>query len=284
MKVSLILPPCTQEEVFGKLSGSNPILPPLYIASIASYLEAQGHCLTVHDCFTDHISMRKLKTLLDNESPQVVGITVDLPSLSSPLLPQGYRLAKLCKDIDPDIKVVFYGYYPTRFPSRVLAKDEVDFVVLGEGEITTAKLLKALEKGDHLSTIHGLGFKREGNPVINQQRELIENLDTLPLPAYHLLPMAKYKFCPTSRKKQRQMTIMSSRGCPFNCYLCTSPLFWRRRFRAHGPEYIIKNLDYLNTKYGTVDFQFRDDIFTCNRERVVEFCSLLKERKKKKRT
>lgn len=280
MNVLLILPPCTPKDLFGDFAGSNPFTPPLDIASTASYLEKQGHCLAVFDCFSGNISMPQLKSILEKQSPQVVGITVDLPTLSSPLLPQAYRVARLCKDLDPEIKTIFYGFYPTRFPGRVLIKEEVDFVVKGEGEITTAKLLSALENGDNIDHVEGISFRRGGKIVNNQQREHIKDLDVLPFPAYHHLPMAKYKACPTSRKKRRQMIVQSSRGCPFNCYLCTSPLFSRRQWRAHSPEYMVDNLDFLNKKYGIDDFHFRDELFTVNRDRVVQFCSLLKKRKK----
>ncbi|MBL7197812.1 MAG: cobalamin-dependent protein [Candidatus Omnitrophica bacterium] len=280
MKVALILPPCTEKEIFGKLTGSHPVLPPLDLASIASSLKVQGHDVIIYDCFAEHISREQLKILLEENDPQVVGITVDLPSLSSPLLPQAYDLARLCKNMNPRVKTIFYGYSPTRFPDRILSKDQVDFVILGEGEVTTGELLKTIERRDDLRRVDGLGFKLDGKIIINQRREQISNLDILPLPAYQLLPIEKYKVCSTSIKKQRQMTIMSSRGCPFNCYLCTSPLFWRQKWRGHSPEYLIKNMDYLYKKYGIEDFQFRDDIFTFDRNRVKEFCTLLIEEKR----
>ena len=280
MRVALILPPCTEEEIFGKLTGSHPVLPPLDLASIASSLKVQGHNVTIYDCFAGHISKEQLKILLEENKPQVVGITVDLSSLSSPLLPQAYDVAKLCKNINSSVKTIFYGYSLTRFPDWILSKDQVDFVILGEGEVTAGELLKTIERRDDLGRVDGLGFKLDGKIIINQRREQINNLDILPLPAYQLLPIEKYRVCPTSIKKQRQMTIMSSRGCPFNCYLCTSPLFWRRKWRGHSPEYIIKNMDYLYKEYGIEDFQFRDDIFTFDRNRVKEFCTLLIKEKR----
>lgn len=282
MNIALILPPCTQEEIFGRLSGGNPILPPLDLASIASYLEAEGHSLRIYDCFADNITLDQLMGLLGEQKPQLVGITVDLPSLSSPLLPQAYHVARLLKrKSNPNVRVALIGVFPTKFPHQVLEKEEVDFVMLGEAEMTFAELCLALENKGDFQNIKGLGFKDQSGIVTNPRRDYLKDLDILPLPAYHLLPINKYRFCPTSRKLRRQMSIISSRGCPYSCSVCYAPMFSRRQWRAHSPEYIIKNMDYLNKHYGIEDFQFRDEIFTLNRNRTIQFCSLLKKHKKK---
>jgi hypothetical protein len=122
MKIALILPTCSQEEIFGGLTGSNPVLPPLDLAYIASYLESRGHAVTIHDCFASGISIEQLKVKLSHLRPQLVGVTVDLPSLSSPLLPRAYEITRICKEIGPDIKTALCGYYPSTFPKEVLKK------------------------------------------------------------------------------------------------------------------------------------------------------------------
>jgi anaerobic magnesium-protoporphyrin IX monomethyl ester cyclase len=153
---------------------------------------------------------------------------------------------------------------------------EIDYVVVGEGEITLLELVKALRNGHDLSKIKGIAFRQGKNITITPERPLIEDLDTIPMPAYHKLPMEKYRFIVWGR----EMCIMlSSRGCPFTCRFCTEPRIWRNRWRGRSARKVVDEMELLKTKYGINVVWFGDDCFNLDRKRNEQFIEELEQRK-----
>jgi len=149
----------------------------------------------------------------------------------------------------------------------------VDFVVRGEGEISFLELVKAVEKKGSYNDIKGLSFRTNGRIHHNPAVEFIRDLDRLPYPARDLL------LNKDSYTSEDMGLVMSGRGCPFECTFCSSAGVWGRHTRFRSIENVIDEMQQVQSIYGTVQFSFKDDIFTINTKRVREFCRLLKDRK-----
>ena len=158
----------------------------------------------------------------------------------------------------------------------------VDFVVLGEGERVVLDLLQHLEEDGDVSRIDGLGFRSNGRTVINEKKRFIEDLDSLPFPARHLLPMEKYfrsKMAHGLNRKSPHASILTSRGCPFKCTFCSTHKVWSRRYRTRSAANILNEIRYLVDTYGIKELLFEDDNMLLDRKRAFDiFEGIIRER------
>ena len=235
----------------------------LYIAAV---LREKGIRVKIYDSntmFWDFASFVK------KEPPKIIGISI----LSGPCLSDAVEKAKEIREILPKVKIVFGGIHTTIFPKEVLQNDYVDFVVINEGEYPIWELSEYLLKGKgSLSKIKNLGYKKRKKIFLNAIRPFIE-LDSLPLPAWDLLPMEKYihkKFY-----SNKVVTLHTSRGCPWNCAYCYNQAVNFRKWRGLSAQKIIEQVEFLQKNYHIEGFQFYDDEFDANPQRVVEFCQLI---------
>ena len=153
----------------------------------------------------------------------------------------------------------------TRFP-------HIDYLCLGEGEETLAQLAAGTNPPD----IHGLALRDNGSVVVNQPRELIPDLDSLPFPAYEKLPgfPSKYNLPLFSYVKPPGATMITSRGCPYQCSYCDRSVF-KRGYRYNSPSYIYEHMKYLRNHFGVRHINIYDDLFTLHRERIESLCDML---------
>ena len=275
MKAVLIYPPYKREEIFSKLARNAPVLPPLGLAYLATAIMKKGWKVVIIDCPALEWDINDVISYLENmEDIDFIGITAN-----SPLISRVLSLTKMIKHSIGNIPIILGGYHPTFLPYEVLEEESVDSIVQGEGELTIGEFCDYLNGKMALEEIKGLGYKENGTIKLNEPREFIGNLDSLGFPAYHLLPMNRYKTSSGFEKTNNQISIMGSRGCTANCYFCTSPHFWKRQFRAHSPEYLIKLMNYLYEKFGKNYFQFRDDTITIDQSWLIQLCNLMKNNK-----
>ena len=259
--------------------------PPLGIAYIAAVLEQNGPRVKIlerrllagikprtkeHLKEVDDLTVKHIKEF----KPDVVGITA-----STPLIMDAYRTAKLVKEVSDSIKVIMGGAHPTAEPVFCLEQcPEIDIVCRGEGELTMLDLANGLS----LDKIDGITFRKKGKIVSTPPRQVWENLDEIPYPAYHLLDKDFY-FKTTSVLIRgfylKGMTIITARGCPFNCAFCQSSQLVRsnkgRFFRFHSPEYVIGMIKHLVDNYGAEGILFAEDIFSLDRKNMAGICNLL---------
>ncbi len=147
----------------------------------------------------------------------------------------------------------------------------VDFVCRGEGETTVYPFFSSLLKGEPDLSVDGLVYRTEDGIHANPRPELIKDLDTLPIPDYSVVPgevVADPKAC---------FSIDVGRGCPFGCTYCSTKTFWGRKYRLKSPKRILEELQHFHDLYGLNYFAFEHDMFTMNREQVIEICRLIKE-------
>lgn len=211
----------------------------------------------------------EFRDVLNEYKPDLVGISVYTTKVAS-----AFTAAQIVKSFNPNISVIVGGPHPSVKSNESLKiASSVDFVLRGEGEISFAQLVESIEKKKAFSNIKGLSFRKNGDIFHNPDSDFIHDLDQLPYPARDL-------FINKNTYTSEDMgLLMSGRGCPFECTFCSSAGVWGRKVRFRSIENVIGEMQQVKSTYGTVQFSFKDDIFTINTKRVLEFCRLLKERK-----
>jgi radical SAM superfamily enzyme YgiQ (UPF0313 family) len=248
-------------------------MPPLGLAHLASFLIAKGYKdIKIIDNSVLGLGLNDLVSYIRSLKPDLVGITTTTQNRFP-----AYELAKALKQRLNNSFVVLGGVHASFCADEILKKiKEVDFIVRGEGEKTFLELIKALEENKSLFSIKGLSFKNNSQIIHNPERELIEDLDSLPLPSRELLPMDAYnQKLPLTDIPAT--TILTARGCPYACVFCSSATFWRRRVRFRSPSNIINEIKLLIKNYKIEGLQIHDDTFTLDKNRVLELCKQLKE-------
>lgn len=202
-------------------------------------------------------------------NPQLVGFSVSVGGIIYEAIAQSIEFKRL----DPSIKVVWGNVHPSMLPEQTLAEDYVDYVVIGPGEYTMLELVDHLEKRQpsDLSSINGLAFKNDRKVIINPDRPFIQNLDELPDPAWHLVPMEDYW----------EKSLNTSRGCPSKCIFCYNPPFHKGQLGEFSAERIVSQMETLKKSYDVPLFRFFEDDFCHNRPRLHRFCKLVIEKKMK---
>jgi anaerobic magnesium-protoporphyrin IX monomethyl ester cyclase len=262
MKVLMINPPYNSSKY--KFIGL--VAPPLGIAYIAAMLERNGVTVKILDAPALEIDHETVKNEIQKYSPDVVAVTSVTPTIESAL-----KTAKISKEACPNAITVLGGYHPTFTYQEVLKNDFVDIVVCGEGEITMVELVEALEKGKNLREVKGIATKN----FKTLPREIIEDLDSIPFPARHLLPMDEYKIL---NMKLTTGTIVSGRGCPYKCSFCASSAMHGQKLRLRSAENVVDEMEHLVSDHNIEMVAFMDDTFTLNKKRVYEICEIMKDR------
>ena len=272
LRVLLTLPPGIHDLEIYRVTGMKA--PPLGLAWIASVLEKAGHKVKIVDSPTLSLGEEEWLREVSSWKPDVVGF-----SLLTPTAPRGYRAARLLKAKMPEVLVIAGGPHPTYMFEEAL-KNSIDIVVRGEGEYTTLELVQVLEKygydEERLKKVKGIAFRsRKGGIITTPLREPILDLDELPWPARHLLPMDKYTLF---GKPIRLAHIMASRGCPYGCIYCITSYFWGRRIRFRSARNVADEIEHVVSKYRAEYLVFTDDELTAGRKFLYDLVGELKKR------
>jgi len=245
---------------------------PLGLCYIGAMLEANGFGTGILDMHKLEMTMEDLEKRITKTKPDVVGIT----SMTCNFI-NAVKVAKAAKLGNPDTVVVVGGVHAT-FMHREIVRDvpEIDFVVRYEGEFTMSELVYAIDRGLDLSSITGITFRRDGNTVSTSLRERIDDLDSLPYPAFHLLEPTVEKYIGSG--EERGVPVITTRGCPFDCIFCSTAAFHGHKYRIRETAKVVDELEYLKGKYKANNISFVDDNFTMQKERVYELCRQMKER------
>ncbi|HPA25381.1 MAG TPA: radical SAM protein [bacterium] len=274
MKILLINPPISHvidpslPEVL--LSDEDP-MPPLGLMYLAGYLKRESNYdVQILDCQVEKINLEQIKDYVEKENPEVVGITTMTFTLLDVL-----ETIKTVKSIKPNAKIVLGGPHPHIFPEETINLPGVDFCVLGEGEKAFKELIDNLDNPKEWQNISNLVFKNDGNIVNVGIRDLIQNLDELPFPARELTPYKKYSS--SMATKFPVTTMFTSRGCPYKCLFCDRPHLGKN-FRARSAKSVVSELEEC-VKLGIKEIFIYDDTFAVDRQRVLDICKLIKEKK-----
>ena len=290
MRVCLINPPRIQPKAWGKPN----VVPPILLASVAAVLEKR-HVASIIDAPTEGwmnveeldatkyragLSAQTIAERVGKWGADVVVIEIPFSGWSK----TAFEVVHAIKAINGKIVVVLMGQHPSARPEACLSDLDVDFVVIGEPEMTVLELVNALEDGQRdFGGVDGLGFRKGGRPALTGQRAIIEDMDSLPFPARHLLPMGLYnevvKENPLRGEVSKPWTIVTtSRGCPYSCVFCTSFLVWGRTWRARSAKNVVDELESVVKTYGVKQVDFYDENMTLDKKRVADICDLIVER------
>jgi radical SAM superfamily enzyme YgiQ (UPF0313 family) len=260
MKVLLLAP--SQKSVYGRLG---PPYPPLGVLQIGACLKRSGHDVRFLDAA---IHPKEVESTLRGVKPDVVCITSVTPTYPSAL-----KLALLAKSTCR-AEVVMGGPHVSFLPEEPLRTGAVDFVVVGEGETTVVELTEALEGGNP-SAVRGLYYVLDGRARFTGHRRPIEDLDTLPFPDWDLVRQST-AYIPPEAVSRRVFTVITSRGCPFDCSFCVSSRFFGRRIRRRSIRSVTDEIESLVREKGAEEIHFADDCLTSDRDWVLRLCTELK--------
>lgn len=277
MRVQLFVPP---GGYFAERWSKGSTMPPLGILSIAAVLELEGIPVEVVPADVRGMGWKEIARAIRRFEPDLIGVTTTTENRF-----QSFDLIRLAKRTRPSALTILGGPHASMAAEDTLAHlPELDIAVRGEGERTMIELCRALEGGldaERAAAVPGCVTRRGGRIVAAPPRAPIEDLDALPFPAFHLVPFEKYNFVidVPGRGPLPAVNVMTSRGCPFNCNFCATPVNWGRHVRMRSPENVVAEIEALVARYGSKVIFFYDDTFNANPKRVERICDLLIERK-----
>ena len=280
MKVLLLRP----NRCYYKGSMSIKVGIPLGLMYVAAAIEKAGHEVTIFDSLSSkltekwvengitHYGVRstEIVRVIDDEKPDIVGssilFTAQLQGLSD--------LTRMIKMNFKDLPVIVGGAHISAAGESYLKENPApDFGIVGEGEKTIVELLEYLSDKRDIKSISGLIWRNGSEVIENKRREMIKDIDAIPFPAYHKVDMENYLEMQEKGVKgralagKRNISMITSRGCPYKCTFCSIYLHMGRKFRAHSPDYVRSHIEHVVKTYDVKSISFEDDTLTQNAKR-----------------
>lgn len=271
MNISLVFPPFFLSSMYN--------LPPLGLINLATSLKDSPHQVRVVDLVLA-IRQGTLKmggNMYDNcadiileQDPDIVGFSAQCTTYPAIL-----QISKRLKHTKSAIQIVLGGHNASFLDTETLdAFSSVDVIISGEGEITFREWVTCCDEMRQPIGIPGITWRNGRHIIRNEPRELISDLDTLPLPDYSLLPpFSAYR---DACQLPRSIAILEvGRGCPHRCIYCSESLMWRRKTRTFSVSRLVEEMETLHIRFGAECFLLAYDQFTANRSFVEAFCHLV---------
>lgn len=276
MKIVLLNPPFL--EVYGQYKeaakkGAQPQMP-LGICYIAAVLESLGHEVILIDADVEEMSSLDVVEKVCQLKPAILGITVTTPIYASARM-----IMEKVKEINPQIVTVLGGFHITALPKRTMDEcSAIDYGIIGEGGETVKELVTAIEKKQDISQIMGVAYRKNGQTVLTPLREPIKDLDAIPFPARHLLKTNRYIWSVPSKGLVPVTSIITQRGCPFQCVFCGVGTMFPGKPRYRSINNIMDEIEMVVKEHKVAHFMFCDDTLTLNTQKVNEMCDEIKRR------
>jgi len=287
MTVCLIRPPI----VLPKWNQAALFTPPIGLAYVAASVRDAGHSVHVidalgegidvveageRDCFLYGLPLQEVVERIP-DAATVIGVS----SAFSFEWPANRALISLIRRRFPSALLIAGGEHITAMPEASLAASELDAAVLGEGEETTLAIVEASKNGADLSAIPGVAFKNGDSIVVNPRRNRIRDLDSIPWPAWDLLPIDAYldRNLGFGVDRGRAIPVLASRGCPYQCTFCSSPNMWTTRWVVRSVAGLLDELAFYQDRYAVTNFDFYDLTAIVKKRWIVEFCEEILRRR-----
>ncbi|MBU1164137.1 B12-binding domain-containing radical SAM protein [Patescibacteria group bacterium] len=265
MKILLIYPPF-RTEVSSLARVLKNKVPPLGLGYIASALEIAGHEVKIIDAETDNLDLLGVIKAAKEFNPELIGL-----STTTITFHKAREAAEKIKEELDNIKIVLGGPHLVIFPEITLKFKCFDYGVINEGELTIVDLAKAIENNADTQNVEGIVYRQGDEVKVTQPRQFIQNLDESPQVAWHLLSLGKYQ--DVLAKKRTFASMITTRGCPYNCIYCERDCRLGRTYRMRSVKSVIDELDTLYNKYNIQEIIFYDDTFTVDKKRTIELCN-----------
>jgi anaerobic magnesium-protoporphyrin IX monomethyl ester cyclase len=284
----LIIKPGNQKKVYGDLSDFNltAIEPPLWASLLAGYMRGLGYSVALLDAEVEGWSHEEASRAISQIDPllAVVSVSGTNPSASTMNMYAAGAITTSLKELSPGTRVMYHGLHPSALPERTLREEKTDYVCQGEGFYTIPRLIDAIKAGEEPFKVEGLWYRSGDEIVSNPRPKVIADLDQLPMPAWDLLPMDKYRahnwHCfDDIGNRQPYGVLYTNLGCPYSCtFCCINAIFGKPGIRYRSPGKVIEELDFLVQNYGIRNIKIIDELFALKEDRVVEICDLIIER------
>jgi len=271
----LLINPAMNLEKLGRFAGLLEPMPCIGLAYVAAAAEAQGSLVRAIDMFAEGLDAREVVERARRFRPDLVGMTVLTPSA-----PVCSRLAQMLRRAIPGVKIIWGGVHADVFGAEIVRSGDADLCAHGDGEITIHEVLDALDRGDDdLSAIDGLTWRAvDGEVITNRARPLNRDLDALPYPAWHLLPVHRYGLLPFADFAKPVLTMAGSRGCPYRCDYCSLINTGGKVYRRRDPIKLVDEYEYLVDRFGVKQIGFIDPIFPLVKKDLRPLCEELVRR------
>jgi len=264
MKITLVNPP------YPPSVHSHPPFIPLGLAYLGSVAEKAGHQITVIDCQALKLDYEAFRSRIAQTPSDIVGVTA-----TTLLYKSAMKLVTISKEVQPQAVTVLGGSHGSFWDENALNEyPALDIVVRREGEQTFLELVEKLGSQSSLSNVLGITYRNSGKTVRNPDRPFLEDLDSLPFPAHHLLPLESLR-----HNGKIIFPLVSSRGCVYWCDFCSTVRMFGRGYRMRSPKNVVDEMQLIHDKYGVDQVTFYDDAFSVDRKRVVKICEELRARK-----
>jgi len=268
--------------------GNRPIgrvgghLPPLGLAQLAAFIREQGFAVEIIDAVALDLQLQQVMERVATMRPRAVGLTALTSSFH-----RAVDLASHIRAEFPDILTLVGGPHASAVPTMMMNRDNCfDFLVFGEGEFTLLEIMERYRRKDYergnllagceeLAGIDGIVFQDDSKEIQTTPRQLIENLDTLPLPARDLLPMECYIPLPNQYRRLPVVHMTATRGCPHNCSFCSASAVFGRKVRRKSVHRVVNEIEYVVNRYGAKEISFWDDNMLLNRNWMMDLCDTL---------
>lgn len=268
LKVLLVNPHYSIERYMGRhLARVGWVMPPMGLLYVAAGLEREGHQVEVYDAQIDE---RPLPGVLEAFRPDAVGITC-----VSALLGSALSAARIAKERLSGVPVVMGGVHPSVRPDDVLASEDVDVAVRGEGVWTMLDLVRTFSPGfsaESVAGLAGISYRREGRVVHEPERPAVKDAGLLPFPARHLVDLRRYRMSPDFSVRRPFDILFTAFGCPYHCIFCASQSVIGNVFRSRPIPAVMEELDQSVARHRIRSLLIGDDNFGVRRERALEFC------------
>jgi len=249
-------------------------LPPLGLASLAAVLKNRGLDVLVEDQYASCIGNEALVKKIADFSPQIIGFSCLTTAMSNVK-----RLVKLIKQAGLSGHIILGNIHPTIFTDETLENGCADIIVRGEGEESLLETIIALEKGQGLKTIKGISYLDRGKIFHNKDRQILEDLDSLPYPDWNCLDLNYYKRYPMlGIYNSLVLPVQASRGCAYNCLFCSQDKFYKKpRYRKISK--VVDEIEFLYSRFRMKYVGFTDAYFPFSKQSGLEFCDEFIRRK-----
>ena len=258
MKILLIYPYFLED----RIHADNIAVVPQGLFYVGAVLKEDNYDVEILNWHNINKTPEKISDILSEKKPDIIGFSILHANRWG-----GIEIARIARQVNKTVKIVFGGIGATFLWKHFLTHfREIDYIVIGEGEYSFLNLVRCLKKNDNkgIEIIRGIAFRKNGKAVKTKCGEIVNNLDKLPIPAKY------FNF----------QHLSLTRGCPGKCTFCGSPRFWGTKIRFHSIDYFVEQLERLYKK-GITFLYFSDDTFTISKNRVIEICRKILEKKLK---
>jgi len=265
-RVMVVIPPTRLHR--NRDIGFKELLPHIGVAYVSAAFEAAGACVQIVDSVAERLDLDAIMSRFRAFRPHILGLTA-----STYQVHEADGVARAARSADPHVHIMLGGYHVSALPQRTLEEFPVyDAAMYGEAEATAMEYVEKWRRGEAVEDVAGTAVRgADGAITVNPPREAPQDLDALPFPAFHLMPLDRYRgFYSMHASHEHPLTMCTARGCPYHCIFCFKST--GSRYRMRSVDDVMQEMDRSMERFHPTQIVFTDEIFTFDKERTKAFC------------